>query len=106
MHGIKTSSASSPSPSKSVCSMAVDGNFKYPLAFYCKICNKPFNDPRILDCLHTFCCQCLAQIDASNNLQNNQFWRKASDSSSCMYTQNLHCKAIAEVQFSFVSCIN
>lgn len=61
-----------------------EGNFKYPMAFYCKICNKILNDPRTLDCLHSFCCMCLVQLDASNNLQNNQFWRKISDSSSCM----------------------
>lgn len=59
--------------------------FKYPLMFYCKICNNILNDPRTLNCLHTFCCECLARLDASNDLQNNQFWRKISDSSSCMY---------------------
>lgn len=57
-------------------------NFKYPLVFYCKICNNILNDPRTLNCLHTFCCLCLAQLDATNDLQNNQFWRKISDSSS------------------------
>eukprot|EP00731_Ephydatia_muelleri_P011821 Em0006g715a len=25
----------------------------------CHLCSKPFNDPRILPCLHSFCCQCL-----------------------------------------------
>lgn len=53
--------------------------FKHPLKFYCKICNDIFKDPRTLNCLHTFCCQCLAQLDATNDLQNNQFWRKISD---------------------------
>jgi hypothetical protein len=61
--------------------------FKYPLMFYCKICNNILNDPRTLNCLHTFCCGCLARLDASNDLQNNQFWRKISDSSSCMYIE-------------------
>jgi hypothetical protein len=61
--------------------------FKYPLMFYCKICNNILDDPRTLNCLHTFCCQCLARLDASNDLQNNQFWRKISDSSSCMYNE-------------------
>lgn len=67
-------------------SSSTDVNFKYPLVFYCKICNNILNDPRILNCLHTFCCLCLAQLDATNDLQNNQFWRKISDSSS----GNLH----------------
>jgi hypothetical protein len=93
--GIKTSSASLSTgggggeSSKSVIANVASTNslhsntdFKYPLAFYCKICNKLLDDPRVLDCLHTFCCQCLAQLDATNNLQNNQFWRKISDASS------------------------
>ena len=25
----------------------------------CQLCSKPFSDPRILPCLHSFCCQCL-----------------------------------------------
>ena len=81
-----TSSASS-SPSKSVTiaqtssAFALDGIFKYPLSFYCKICNNILNDPRTLDCLHSFCVQCLARLDVTNDLQNNQFWRKISDSS-------------------------
>lgn len=66
---------------------SLEVNFKYPLMFYCKLCNGILNDPRTLNCLHTFCCQCLAQLDATNDLQNNQFWRKISDSSSGM------CKA-------------
>lgn len=83
---LKTSSASS-SPSKSVTiaqtssAFALDGNYKYPLSFYCKICNNILNDPRTLDCLHSFCVQCLARLDVTNDLQNNQFWRKISDSS-------------------------
>ena len=58
-----------------------DKRFKYPLSFYCNICNNLLSDPRTLDCLHSFCMQCLARIDASNDLQNNQFWRKISEHS-------------------------
>lgn len=86
---ISTSSASL-SPSKSVASAQtstaeLNRNFKYPLWFYCKICNDMLNDPRTLDCLHSFCVQCLVRLDASSNLQNNQFWRKISEhsDSSC-----------------------
>lgn len=89
---IKTSSASS-SPLKSVATAQTSStaelnrNFKYPLAFYCTICNNVLNDPRLLDCLHSFCVQCLARLDASNDLQNNQFWRKISEhsDSSCEF---------------------
>lgn len=82
---VKTSSASLVSTKSFAHSQAeIEVDFKYPLAFYCKICNKILDDPRVLDCLHSFCCQCLVQLDASNNLQNNQFWRKISDASSCM----------------------
>jgi hypothetical protein len=92
--GIKTSSASSivGESSKGVVDVVAansaniaplcEMNFKYPLAFYCKICNKVLDDPRVLDCLHSFCCQCLQQLDASSDLQNNQIWRKISDASS------------------------
>lgn len=86
---ISTSSASL-SPSKSVAiaqtsTAELNRNFKYPLSFYCKICNDMLNDPRTLDCLHSFCVQCLVRLDASSNLQNNQFWRKISEhsDSSC-----------------------
>lgn len=67
-------------------------SFKYPLSFYCKICNNILSDPRTLDCLHSFCIQCLAKLDASNNLQNNQFWRQISEhsDSSCKFS----CKII------------
>jgi zinc finger of C3HC4-type, RING len=83
---IKTSSASLTS-SKSVAtaltsSSTTELNFKHPLSFYCKICGNLLNDPRTLDCLHTFCMQCLARLDVTNDLQNNQFWRKISDCSS------------------------
>lgn len=62
-------------------------SFKHTLSFYCKICNSILNDPRTLDCLHSFCMQCLSKLDASHDLQNNQFWRKISEHSvsSCEF---------------------
>lgn len=99
---IITSSASL-SPWKSVTvgqtssKVQLDKNFKYPLSFYCNICNNILNDPRTLDCLHSFCMQCLSRLDATNDLQNNQFWRKISERSdtSCklrlpLQTRNLN----------------
>lgn len=81
---IKTSSASL-SPWKSVStvqtSSEVKHDYKYPLSYYCNICNNTLSDPRTLDCLHSFCMQCLARLDATNDLQNNQFWRKISERS-------------------------
>lgn len=89
---IRTSSASlTPSDVMSQISSTCDVNktgFKYSFSFYCKVCNNILNDPRTLDCLHTFCMQCLSKLDASNDLQNNQFWRKISGNSesSCKST--------------------
>lgn len=67
--------------------VASNKSFKYPLSFYCKICNNVLSDPRTLDCLHSFCLECLAKLDASTDLQNNQFWRKISEhsESSCEF---------------------
>ncbi len=60
-------------------------NIKYPLMFYCKMCNNILNDPRTLNCLHTFCLECLCSLDTSNESQHNQSWGKISDSSSCRF---------------------
>jgi hypothetical protein len=64
----------------------LNNSTKFPKSFYCKICNNLLNDPRILDCLHSFCVQCLVKLDATRNLENNQFWRKISDTSSELYS--------------------
>lgn len=64
-------------------------SFKYSLSLHCQVCNNILSDPRTLDCLHTFCFDCLRRLDASNDLHNNQFWRKASVNSetSCEDTK-------------------
>lgn len=97
----KTSSAS-PSPSKSVATAqtsAFNRDFKFPLSLYCKICSNVLSDPRTLDCLHSFCVQCLARLDASNDLQNNQFWRKISEHSD-LSSELINCNATTLPNYS------
>lgn len=108
---IKTSSASltswksaSAAQTSSSSTAELNKNFKYPLSFYCKICNNVLSDARTLDCLHSFCMQCLASVDASNDLQNNQFWRKISEHSdaSCECCQHIiKLMQISKVLFCF-----
>lgn len=103
---IKTSSASSlPAKSDTTAQTSstaeLSTNFKHPLFFYCKICNNILSDPRTLDCLHSFCVQCLARLDATNNLQNNQFWRKISDSSSCKLNEEEKLGSVRGILFKF-----
>jgi len=82
---IKTSSASSLASKATATTQQSTSTasqpFRYPLAFYCKICSEILNDPRVLDCLHSFCLQCLNRHSATNPLQDNQFWRKISANS-------------------------
>lgn len=39
--------------------------------FKCGICLHALSDPRVLDCLHTFCLECLYGIENNNNSNNN-----------------------------------
>lgn len=39
--------------------------------FKCTICHNPFNDPRVLDCLHTFCLECIFDVVQSNKQPKN-----------------------------------
>lgn len=43
---------------------ALDDKFK------CQICHNTLNDPRVLDCLHTFCLECLFEIEQSGAKAN------------------------------------
>lgn len=52
-------------------------DFRKKLAakFKCTICHNPFNDPRVLDCLHTFCLECIfdvVQMQSNKNSKNNE----------------------------------
>lgn len=51
--------------------------FKYPEELQCKICLNLLKDPRILDCLHSFCLQCLIDMDSFNGHGPNH-WRNVS----------------------------
>lgn len=43
--------------------------------FKCSVCNDAYNDPRVLDCLHSFCLDCLADIELVkyNKSKTNDF---------------------------------
>lgn len=47
----------------------------------CYLCKSVFKDPRVLDCLHNFCFNCLNQIDMNRNAASNQFWSRYSNGS-------------------------
>lgn len=34
--------------------------------YKCNVCHNPFNDPRVLDCLHIFCLECLLGIERNS----------------------------------------
>lgn len=39
----------------------------------------PFTDPRVLDCMHSFCLQCLLEADSQRNRNSAYFWQKFSE---------------------------
>lgn len=47
-----------------------DVRLQLPDRFKCSICMNVLNDPRVLDCLHTFCLECLYSIENSNQLKS------------------------------------
>uniref|UniRef100_A0A336KP99 CSON008495 protein n=1 Tax=Culicoides sonorensis TaxID=179676 RepID=A0A336KP99_CULSO len=53
-----------------------------PDKFKCYLCKSVFKDPRVLDCLHNFCYECLNQIDMNRNAAANQFWSRYSNAIS------------------------
>lgn len=42
-----------------------------PDKYKCGICMHSLSDPRVLDCLHTFCLECLYNIENTNNIREN-----------------------------------
>lgn len=50
--------------------------------FKCGICKMPFTDPRVLDCLHSFCLQCLLEADSQKNSNSAYFWQKFGENSN------------------------
>eukprot|EP00731_Ephydatia_muelleri_P008233 Em0004g571a len=56
------------SPATSICTSAKKG--RDSKVIICYLCSKPFDDPRILSCLHSFCLQCLHhEIEKSGSQQ-------------------------------------
>ncbi|XP_055598722.1 uncharacterized protein LOC129748223 [Uranotaenia lowii] len=47
-----------------------------PGKYKCAVCKKLCHDPRVLDCLHTFCKRCLIELDAASHSGSNLFWRR------------------------------
>lgn len=79
-NNIKTTSLASNSPRLSMETVSsYNINLKFPNTFYCKMCSNILNDPRVLNCLHSFCFKCLANFDASMSFQSNPYWTKAGD---------------------------
>ncbi|XP_053692347.1 tripartite motif-containing protein 45 [Sabethes cyaneus] len=51
-----------------------------PAKYLCGICRKLCNEPRVLDCLHSFCKRCLIELEASTHNGSNLFWRRMNES--------------------------
>lgn len=47
------------SHNKSITKEAANNSRDWSRRIICQLCNKPFVDPRVLSCLHTFCLLCL-----------------------------------------------
>lgn len=77
-NNIKTTSQTFNSPRLSMETVSsYNIQLKFPNTFYCKMCSNILNDPRVLNCLHSFCFKCLANFDASLSFQSNPYWTKA-----------------------------
>ena len=53
----------------------------------CQICDNLFKDPRILPCLHTFCCQCIETL-----LRNRPLEEKQLKCPTCELDTGLECR--------------
>ncbi|XP_055548370.1 tripartite motif-containing protein 45 [Wyeomyia smithii] len=51
-----------------------------PVKYLCGICKKLCNEPRVLDCLHSFCKRCLIELETSSQSGSNLFWRRITES--------------------------
>lgn len=49
--------------------------------YKCYVCKNPYTDPRVLDCLHTFCFQCVYDIDENKIGIVSDLAQKNSDNS-------------------------
>uniref|UniRef100_A0A182SCY8 RING-type domain-containing protein n=1 Tax=Anopheles maculatus TaxID=74869 RepID=A0A182SCY8_9DIPT len=57
-----------------------------PARFRCGLCQKLMREPRVLDCLHTFCRPCLERAAAAASVTHGQdsavFWQRVNESAS------------------------
>lgn len=82
----------------------------------CYLCKAVYKDPRVLDCLHNFCYECLNQIDMNRNAAGNLLWNRCSSNGSelefnCKYSygQKLILKLLSgliNVQKTFLGSQN
>uniref|UniRef100_A0A1S4H1W0 B box-type domain-containing protein n=1 Tax=Anopheles gambiae TaxID=7165 RepID=A0A1S4H1W0_ANOGA len=55
-----------------------------PDRFLCGLCQKLLREPRVLDCLHTFCRACLERVAATvtHGQDSAQFWQRVNENAS------------------------
>ncbi|EDS26899.1 conserved hypothetical protein [Culex quinquefasciatus] len=51
-----------------------------PSKYICGICGRLCQEPRVLDCLHSFCKRCLIELEANAHSGSNLFWRRINES--------------------------
>ncbi|KAL1400069.1 hypothetical protein pipiens_002117 [Culex pipiens pipiens] len=51
-----------------------------PSKYICGICGRLCQEPRVLDCLHSFCKRCLIEQEANAHSGSNLFWRRINES--------------------------
>lgn len=62
--------------------------------FKCSFCKHFFNDPRVLECLHTFCLQCITIMESNNGIQNRFMANKNKSSDIAGGELEFNCKRV------------
>ncbi|EDO63417.1 AGAP009708-PA, partial [Anopheles gambiae str. PEST] len=62
-----------------------------PDRFLCGLCQKLLREPRVLDCLHTFCRACLERVAATvtHGQDSAQFWQRVNENASFDWDRKL-----------------